>query len=69
MTLSLGPVQGTLELIVLKTLGAGSELHGFAILEWIRQSTDDILAVEDLRPFLWPLVFQVIIERQINRET
>ena len=47
MTLSLGPVQGTLELIVLKTLGAGSELHGFAMLEWIRQSTDDILTVED----------------------
>lgn len=48
MTLSLGPVQGTLELIVLKTLGAGSELHGFAILEWIRQSTDDAA------PSRWP---------------
>ena len=47
MTIPLGPVQGTLELIVLKTLGAGSELHGFAILEWIRESTDDTLLVED----------------------
>jgi transcriptional regulator len=43
----LGPLPGTLELLVLKTLGAGSEMHGFAILEWILQSTDDELLVED----------------------
>ena len=43
----LGPVQGTLELLVLKTLGAGSEMHGFAILEWILESTDEVLLVED----------------------
>ncbi len=43
----LGPVQGTLELLILKTLGAGSEMHGFAILEWILKSTDDVLLVED----------------------
>ena len=44
---TLGPVQGTLELLVLKTLGAGSEMHGFAILEWILESTDEVLLVED----------------------
>lgn len=47
MTSRLGPVQGTLELLILKTLGAGSEMHGFAILEWILRSTDDELVVED----------------------
>jgi transcriptional regulator len=47
MTVPLGPLPGTLELLVLKTLGAGSELHGFAILEWILKSTDDQLLVED----------------------
>lgn len=47
MTVPLGPLPGTLELLVLKTLGAGSEMHGFAILEWILQSTDDELIVED----------------------
>jgi PadR family transcriptional regulator PadR len=47
MTNRLGPVQGTLELLVLKTLGAGSEMHGFAILDWILRSTDDELVVED----------------------
>lgn len=43
----LSPVPGTLELLVLETLGAAGELHGFAILEWIRASTDDELIVED----------------------
>ncbi len=47
MTAPLGPLPGTLELLVLKTLGAGSEMHGFAILEWILRSTDDELLVED----------------------
>jgi len=47
MTTPLGPLPGTLELLVLKTLGAGTEMHGFAILEWILQSTDQELLVED----------------------
>lgn len=47
MTDPLSPVPGTLELLVLRILGAGSEMHGFAILEWIRQSTDEELIVED----------------------
>lgn len=44
---SLGVVQGTLELLVLKTLAAAGTLHGFAILDWIRDATDDVLLVED----------------------
>ena len=47
MTVPLGPLPGTLELLILKTLGAGSEMHGFAILEWILQSTGEQLLVED----------------------
>jgi PadR family transcriptional regulator PadR len=46
-TTPLSPVPGTLELLVLRTLSAGSEMHGFAILEWIRHSTDEALIVED----------------------
>jgi DNA-binding PadR family transcriptional regulator len=41
MTVPLGPLPGTLELLVLKTLGGGSEMHGFAILEWILRSTEE----------------------------
>jgi transcriptional regulator len=43
----LAVVQGTLELLVLKTLGAGGEQHGFAILDFIRRATSDLLVVED----------------------
>lgn len=43
----LAPVKGTLELLILRTLREGSALHGFFILDWIRQSTDDALIVED----------------------
>ena len=43
----LGVLQGTLELLILKTLSSGAELHGFAILDWIRESTDRDLVVED----------------------
>lgn len=44
---SLDVVQGTLELVVLRALTSGGEMHGFAILEWIRSTTDDALVVED----------------------
>lgn len=47
MSDSLGIVQGTLELVVLRTLAARSPMHGFAILEWIRTTTEDVLVVED----------------------
>jgi transcriptional regulator len=40
-------VQGTLELLVLRTLSAGAPMHGFAILDWIRDATNDALLVED----------------------
>jgi PadR family transcriptional regulator PadR len=43
----LGVLQGTLELLILKTLAGGAELHGFAILDWIRESTEEDLVVED----------------------
>lgn len=40
-------VQGTLELLVLRTLDAGEPMHGFAILDWIRETTNEVLLVED----------------------
>lgn len=47
MTDPLTVLQGTLELLVLKTLSGGRELHGFAILDWIRERTQEDLVVED----------------------
>lgn len=40
-------VQGTLDLLVLKTLDAAGEQHGFGILDFIRGATDDLLLVEE----------------------
>jgi len=47
MTNPLGVVQGTLELLVLRTLAVAEPMHGFAVLDWIRETTDDDLVVED----------------------
>lgn len=40
-------VQGTLDLLVLKTLAASGELHGFAILDFVRTATDEQLVIEE----------------------
>ncbi|HEX2166937.1 MAG TPA: PadR family transcriptional regulator [Longimicrobiales bacterium] len=39
-------LQGTLDVLVLKTLAWGPR-HGYAIARWIRDATDDELIVED----------------------
>ena len=40
-------VQGTLELLVLKTLAAIGHAHGFGILDFIRKATDERLLIEE----------------------
>ena len=39
-------LQGTLDLLVLKTLTWGPK-HGYAVARWIRDTTDEVLKVED----------------------
>jgi PadR family transcriptional regulator, regulatory protein PadR len=39
-------VQGTLDMLVLKALGRGP-LHGYAVAEWIEQTSGDVLKVEE----------------------
>ena len=39
-------VQGTLDMLILKTLTRGA-MHGYGIVEFIQQSSDDILKVEE----------------------
>ena len=46
MATELQLLQGTLDVLVLKTLAAGAR-HGYAIARWIRETTDDELIVED----------------------
>lgn len=47
MASPLSVVPGTLELLVLRTVAAAEPVHGFAILDFIRETTDDELVVED----------------------
>jgi len=39
-------LQGTLDVLILKTLTWGPR-HGYAVARWIRDASDDVLAVED----------------------
>ena len=39
-------LQGTLDLLILKALAKGS-LHGYGVAEWIHESSQDILRVEE----------------------
>ena len=49
-------LQGTLDLLVLRTLTWGPR-HGYAVARWIRETSADVILVEDralyLRPFDW----------------
>jgi transcriptional regulator len=45
--MSVSVLKGTLDLLVLRTLGGGEEMHGFEILDWITESTRGTLAVEE----------------------
>ncbi len=39
-------LQGTLDVLVLKTLSWGP-MHGYAVARWLRQITDDVLQIEE----------------------
>lgn len=41
-----GLLQGSLDVLVMKALAAGPN-HGYGVAKWIREMTDDELAVED----------------------
>ncbi len=40
-------LQGTLDLLVLKTLAQNGELHGYGIVQHIHRASDDLLRVEE----------------------
>jgi PadR family transcriptional regulator, regulatory protein PadR len=39
-------LQGTLDLLILKALASGA-MHGYAVAEWIHESSQDVLRVEE----------------------
>ena len=44
-------LQGTLDLLVLRTLTWGPR-HGYAVARWIRETSDDVILVEDRALYL-----------------
>lgn len=56
MARSVDLLQGTLDLIVLKTLSWGP-MHGFGIARWIQRTTDDVLQVEE--GSLYPALYRM----------
>ena len=49
-------LQGTLDVLVLKTLSWGP-MHGYAIARWLEDATDDALAVEE--GSLYPALYRM----------
>ena len=56
---------GTLELLILKTLTRG-KMHGYAVAEWIEQTSDDALRVEEgaLYPALHRLELRGLLQSE-----
>ena len=57
---------GTLDMLILKTLAFTDELHGFEIAETIRQTTTDVLQVEE--GSLYPALQRMLIKGWIVGE-
>jgi PadR family transcriptional regulator, regulatory protein PadR len=51
---------GTLDMLILKTLSAAREMHGFQIADYIQENTESVLSVEEgsLYPALQRLLMQ-----------
>jgi PadR family transcriptional regulator len=59
MTTAQGPgslPQGTLDLLILKTLARGP-LHGYGVARWIEDTTDDALSIEE--GSLYPALYRM----------
>jgi transcriptional regulator len=60
-----GLLQGTLELLVLKTLSWGP-MHGYGVARWIESATDDVLRVEE--GSLYPALYRMTRKGWITSE-
>jgi transcriptional regulator len=60
-----GLLQGTVELLILKTLSWGP-MHGYGIASWIESATDDVLKVEE--GSLYPALYRMARKGWIRGE-
>jgi transcriptional regulator len=58
-------LQGTLDLLILKALARGA-MHGYGVAEWIHQSSEDVLRVEEgaLYPALHRLELRGLLDSE-----
>ena len=66
-TIDLDLLQGTLDVLILKTLSWGPR-HGYAIARWVHDVSDDVLRVEELERLLERLRKPVERERVESRK-
>ena len=61
-------IQGTLEMLVLKALARGP-LHGYGVAEWIEQTSQQVLKVEEgaLYPALHRMELRGLLQGQVGR--
>jgi len=52
--------QGTLDMLILQTVAAGREMHGFAIADAILETSDDVLQVEE--GSLYPALQRLLVK-------
>ena len=57
---------GTLDMVILKTLAGGGELHGFEIASAIQRTSQDVLQVEE--GSLYPALQRMLIKGWITGE-
>jgi PadR family transcriptional regulator len=58
--------QGTLHLLILKTLARGGEMHGFEIAEAIARESDQVLTVEE--GSLYPALQRMLVKGWVSGE-
>lgn len=58
-------VQGTLDMLVLKAL-VGGEKHGYGVAEWIHQTSNDVLRVEE--GALYPALHRLELKGLLSSE-
>ena len=57
---------GTLHLLILKTLARGEQMHGYEIVRWIQQISEDVLQVEE--GSLYPALQRMLIKGWVKAE-
>jgi PadR family transcriptional regulator, regulatory protein PadR len=58
-------LQGTLDLLILKAL-AGGAMHGYGVAEWIHESSQDVLRVEE--GALYPALHRLALRGLLSAE-